>query len=56
MGGGAGFRGHVYQRDCDHHLRQQTQLRGNLRVRHTPLALAHLAGADAMVIVLPQPP
>ena len=52
VGRGDGFRGHVYHCHFHHHLRQQTFLRGNLRVRHAPLALAHLRRADATAIVL----
>jgi hypothetical protein len=52
VGRGDGFRGHVYQCHFHHHLRQQTFLRRNLRVRHAPLALAHLRRADATAIVL----
>ena len=49
---GDGFRGHVYQCHFHHHLRQQTFLRRNIRVRHAPLALAHLRRAKATAIVL----
>jgi len=42
MAGGANFCRHVCHSDFHHDLRQQEIIRRNLRVRHTPFALADL--------------